>query len=515
MSGAAFESLLARSRPADPRRDLLEGAAVRILARVAVLQGLDPAPARQLRRRVSGARAAAALALVVLASPASGPSRTGAVPALPPAPCAGPWACVVAPALNGDPAAKRSLREMGAEGRELLWSAAEAGSPEALPLLRGWGQLKDAREVRRAANLVLVPAASAEALDMLASGPVADAAAPLATLLVERPALEAPVVSTLRRLAARGAREDVLRALLAGAAAGRSLAAAAAVELGPSSTGDRLLVLLPARQFEEAPLADALRSARPTTIARVLRRAEEGDDRALAWAAAARLEGAVPLLHATAVGADVAPAWHALERLAHVGGTEAWLALARGTEAPAGARALELLATMGPADVAGLSARARSSVRDRAAALWALACAGDAGLDALAGFGRRPACVPETLAALERSPLGGAAARLAELGAGYDSALPVIEALGRRLVAGHADAGPALLALGRTGPRRAALEALFGAGEAGERFLTLAAGDPALGADVRALLARSGGRGAEVPRGSAHPPPRCGGTRNL
>jgi hypothetical protein len=519
MSGASLHSLLERARPADPRGAVLEGAAVRVLARVAVLQGLEPVAVPTLRRRVSGALAAAALVVVVLASPAGDRGGTERSAPDPSAPCAGPWACVVAPALGGDAAARRRLREMGAAGRELLWSAAETGRYEALHLLRGWGRLRDGHEMRRAANLALRPEAAPEALDLLASGPAADAAAPLGALLVERPTLEAPVVAALRRLATRGAREDVVRALLAGAVAGRPLAAAAAVELGSASTGDRLLVLLPASRFEDPALADALRRARPTVVARVLRRAEEGDDRALAWAAAAGLEGAVPLLFATAVGADLAPAWHALERIAQVGGTEAWLALARSTEAPAGARALELLAALGPAEVAALRGRALASVRDRPAALWALACASDAGLDALAGFGRRPACVTETLAALERSPRAGAAERLAALGAAYDSALPVVEALGRRLAAGHTDAGPALLALGRGGPRRAALEALFGAGEAGAQYLTLAARDPALTADVRALLARACGRTGEVPRGggaSAPPPPRrAGASRTL
>jgi hypothetical protein len=111
--------------------------------------------------------------------------------------------------------------------------------------------------------------------------------------------------------------------------------------------------------------------------------------------------------------------------------------------------------------------------------------------------------------------VAGAAARLTTLAARYDSPLPVIEALARRLARGHVDAGPALLAVGRGGPRRAALEALFGAGEAGEPYLTLASRDPALTAELRALLARSASRAPEVPRGTPGHPPRPGGARSL
>lgn len=484
MTPDLLDRLLLEARPRDPDAGPLERAAVRVLARVAVLEGLAPPSGRTLRRRVAGALAAAALLLVVALAPASVGRPPGAGGDATAVPCAGHGAgeqaaCWVSAALRGDLAARRHVKGLGAVGRDLLWRAAEAGQAEALRLLRGWGRLTGAGEVARAAVLVTQPSTAAEALDLLVTEPNAGGAEPLAGLLVERADLEVAVVGALRRLAARGERAEAVRALLTGAAAGRVHAAAAAVDLGPVSTVDQLLAWVPAARFEEPELAAALTRARPTVAARVLRRAEAGSDAALAWAAAAALDGAVPLLQAQALEGDVARAWHALDRLARVGGTAAWLAVARSTETRAGPRALERLATLPAAAVAALAELAVRSTRDRGAALWALACAGDPGLEALAGLGRRPALAPETLAALERSPSAGASERLRDLGLAGDSALAAIEALGRRLAAGHDDAGPVLVALSRRGPRRAALEALSVAGVPGERFFADAAGAPA------------------------------------
>jgi hypothetical protein len=522
MSRATLDSLLADACPAELHGAHLQGPAVRVLARVAVLQGMPAPEARALHtrvagllaRRVSGALAVAALLLVVVLAPRGSCSKesarapVGDLPSSVDAACRGPWACVLVPALSGDTTARRRLRQMGAEGRDLLWSAAEAGQPEALRLLRGWGRLVDAGEVVRVRRLAASPATSPEALDLLVAQPNAAGAEPLAVLLVGEAALEVPVVDALRRLAARGEREEALRALLTGAAAGRAEAAAAAVDLGPASVVDRLLVVLPPAQFESRALAAALERARATVAARVLRRAEGGDEVALAWACAAGLEEAVPLLHTRAVDEDVAEGWHALDRLAQVGGTEAWLAVARSTESAAGSHALERLASLSGSTVEALVARAARSVRDRGAALWALACAREQGLTALETLGRRPALAPEVLAALERSPCEGAAERLRALGTSCDSALPAVQALGRRLLAGHRDAGAALVTLSHTGSRRAALQALAAAGDAGERFLAQAGAEPA--------SARGSSPGAEGPTGPVpRPPSRAARVRTL
>ena len=85
-----------------------------------------------------------------------------------------------------------------------------------------------------------------------------------------------------------------------------------------------------------------------------------------------------------------------------------------------------------------------------------VAAGGSNGLAALTQLGARPAYTPDVVEALACSPCSGASERLLELAARHDSPLPIVEALGRRLAAGHPDAGSALLALGRQGAARAA-----------------------------------------------------------
>jgi hypothetical protein len=208
----------------------------------------------------------------------------------------------------------------------------------------------------------------------------------------------------------------------------------------------------------------------------------------------------VPALLHDAVGEDEARAALALGRLAGIGSADAWLAVARALEAPAGAYARELLARLPFAAAEALDARARESARDRSAALCALAASGAAGLDRVVALGRRPALTPEALAALADSPCVGATERLVALAATLDSPLPGVVALGRRLARGHGEAGVELLALSRAGPRRAALEQIAGAGEAGERFLARALLDAELAPTARKLTARSAAVAARAGR---------------
>ncbi len=478
-----LDRLLAGARPGDPTGLGLERACVRVLARVASLEGSVPPAPRALRRCVAAVLAAVMVLAFALGGSTSGGAGTASGPSL----AGQTTSCfdAIAAALRGEWGARRSLRRSGAVGRACVWSAIEAGQGEALRLLRDSGHALSVEELERVCALALRPELTRPAVEALAEEPARVAGDRLGRLLVGEAGLEGPVVAALQRVAARGGRSEAVEALLAGAAAGRTLAAQAVVLLGPSSCGERLLVLLPEAVLGSEPLGQALAEARPTFIARVVRRAEAGDERALAWAANARLAACVPLLHAQAVEPDVPVARKALVALARIGTTDAWLAVARSTAAAAGETAYEQLAQLDEGAVRSLVARVESSARDRTAGLLALACGGPEGLAGLARLGARPAFGPAVIDCLAASPCRGAAERLLELARGHDTPLPIVAALGRRLALGHADAGGALLALGRQGASRAAVQALAAAGEPGERFLALAALDPALGEEAR------------------------------
>lgn len=488
MSRLDLDRLLEGARPEDPTGLRLERACVRVLARLAAREGgsleggAPPAP-RDLRRRVAAALATVMALALTLGGSAGGRSEGARGPSLAVLPASCP--SVVAAALRGEVGARRSLWRAGPAGRDCVWSAIDAGQGEALRLLRDGGRALSPTDLERLSVLALRPELSRQAVEVLAEEPARVACDWLAGLLVAEAGLEGPVVAALEGVAARGGRSEAIEALLAGAAAGRILAARAVVVLGSASSVERLLVLLPEAVLEGEVLARALAEARSTVAARVLRRAEGGDERALAWAAAARLDASVPLLHARAVEPDLAVARRALLGLAHVGTTDAWLAVARSTAAAAGETASELLAHLDADAARSLVARVEASARDRAAGLLALACGGPQGLAGLTRLGSRPAFCPAVIDSLAASPCRGAAERLLELARGHDTPLPIVAALGRRLALGHAEAGGALLALGRQGSSRAAVQALAAAGEPGERFLALAALDPVLGEEAR------------------------------
>jgi hypothetical protein len=493
MSRATLHALLRDARPADPERPALDQAAVRVLARVAVLQG-DALPApRALRRRVAAALAAVVMAALTAATPSSEPQRSATDSA-----ALGP-ADVLA-ALDGRREARRRLAQAGAAGIQAVWTVAEAGRPDALRLLKPLWPAQGARQRERLEAAVARPDLGAEALDVLLSEPAGVAGPTLARILVTRPELEASVVERLDRLARRGARSEAVAALLEGAAAGRRAAAVLAVEHGPAGVVDGLLARLSETALGDARLGSALAAARPTLAARVVERALAGDRGALAWAATARRSEVVPALLHEAVGDDEERAVLALDRLAEIGSTEAWLAVARALEAPAGVHARELLARLPFAAAEELDARARGSARDRSAALCALAASGAAGLDRVLALGRRPALTPEALAALADSPCAGASDRLVALAGSLDSPLPGVLALGRRLARGHGEAGDALLAVSRAGPRRAALEQIAGAGEHGAQFLARALLDAELAPTARKLTARTAAPAARASR---------------
>jgi|GEM_PF-6871707 len=518
MNRLDLDRLLTRARPGDPTGLVLERAAVRVLARVASregasLEGRAPPSLAALRRRVVAALAAIMLLAFALGGSAGGGSAGGGS-------AGGKFengafqgggaggssiatlrtSCpdVVAAALRGEVGARRSLRQAGAVGRACVWSAIDAGQGEALRLLREGGRALPEADLERVCALALRPELARLAVEALAEEPARVACDRLGRLLVTQAGLEGLLVTALQRVAVRGGRFEAVEALLSGAAAGRTLAARAVVLLGPASSAERLLVLLPAAALESEDLVVALAAARSTFVARVLRRAEAGDQKALAWAVGARLAACVPLLHAQAVEPDEQIARAALAGLARIGTTEAWLALARSTAAAAGETAHELLAHLDATAALLLVARIESSARDRAAGLAALASGGPQGLAALARLGAKPAFAPAVIDSLTVSPCRGAAERLLELAQGHDTALPIVAALGRRLALGHADAGGALLALGRQGASRAAVKALEAAGERGERFLALAALDPALGEGPRPYAQR-GVPGDRVP----------------
>jgi hypothetical protein len=398
---------------------------------------------------------------------------------------------------RGEWAARGRLRAAGAAGREALWRALEDGTFRGREAsgLRWWaegGPPLAPTEVGRAVALALRTARPRESLAVLAQAAPRGLSEALASVLVREPDVEEDVVAVLEQLAARGVRREALDALLAGASAGRGLAAAAAVGLASPSGIDRLLVLLPPARFAEVPLARALADGRITLQAHVLRQAVAGHEGALAWAAAARLDGAVPLCLALAVGPDAARAEGALAQLEAIGSTDAWLAIARAVDGVAGEAARTRLTSLDAAAAAGLAERARRDVRDRPAALAALASGSAVGLAALERLAERPALAPEVLLALSAAPSAAASAGLLRLAARSDSPLPMLAALQRRLVAGDAEAGIALADLARRpGQRRAVLQALDAAGSAGAVFRALAQGaDPRPAAVARPVPRR-------------------------
>ena len=387
-------------------------------------------------------------------------------------------------------------------------SPATAGA--VLALLSASGGLRGDREASRIALLVADPAVRDVAVGLLAAAPTTAGVEQLGQLLLERPEVETAVVGGLASAARHGRRTTAVAALLRGAARGRVEAAAAAIRLGSGRVALDVLAALPRRHLDDARIARACREASPTTRDRLVRRAAGGDERVLAVAASARLDGVVPMLEREAREGDAATARSAVDALARQERGEAWLALARALDGEAGMEARALLGTMPRSGVAHLARVARAEPRQRAVAIQGLSLAGGAGLDALARLATRPALYGLVVDVLERAPAPGAVDVLAGLATGGHDEGRALVALSRRLEDGDRRAGTALLALVEDHDSRQALRLLarYGAG-AGLDWLARVAVRPSLPPAARAQLRRALRR-AQIAEGG---PPRTAARR--
>jgi hypothetical protein len=504
----SLHARLRAARPPDSCGEPVERAAVRVLARLAVLEaGARNRRGRGVARRAVAVGALGALAfLVPVSSGVSGGARE--MRCAHPAAATVSWSRRVTAALGGDVLARRSVLHGGLPARAALLARAEARGPgavAALDLLGQAGALRGSREVARVARLVDEPALARPAARLLAAALGPGGVERLGARLAEVPSAEAVLVDALSAAAAAGRRGAAVEALLRGAVAGRRRAAAAAVALaGAGRIGD-VVRRLPHDLLRDPGVLSAMRRAPVTERACLVRLGARGEMAALVLAAAAGLRGVVAPLAARSLEGRSLEAGAAVDLLAEAGGARAWLALARALAGPAGARARVRLQEAPAAAATALAERARTSPREAPAALAALAARGD--VSVLARLGEVARLAPEVVRALAACPgpaAGGALARLAARPALRGVAL---DALGRRLAGGQAEAGARLLALARAGQARAVLRVLLGCGAPGRQVLRAAAADPALGARAREALARDDARAppARVARAGSAP----------
>ena len=520
----ASGDLLARvrcARKADPSRADATQVAVRVLARLAILEAapamaLTP-PLRAWSARRGGEAAAAALVAVALVSWGAldaGTARTISVSTVPGADvraqgrAAASWCARARAAVAGDTLERQRLIHGGVPARGALLSLAAAAGADAvgaLDLLGAAGGARGTAEMARVARLVVTADLAAPAIGLLARDLGTDGARHLGLLLVAQPHLEVPLVAALETVAASGRRRSAFEGLLAGARAGRDGAAAAAVEVGGAERLERLLAVLPGRGAPAPALVEALRRAPATTRARLAHLAGTGDGRVLALAAAADAPGVVARLAAEALAEDPARALHAVRLLAGRDDLEAHVALARALDGAAQDRARTALQRLGPDAVAGLVAHARGAGRHAAAALRALAATG--AVEALLGIARESRLAPDVLRALAEArgeAVDGALAQLAARPALREGALQI---LAQRVRRGDVQAGAVLLDLARRGHARRVIRLLEDAGSPGHTVLQCAAADPILRLRVREALHGSG-PGSEAPRRPARDPHR-------
>jgi hypothetical protein len=415
---------------------------------------------------------------------------------------------LVEAAVRGDPIARERVLGAGVEGRTALLRRAQAGlarSAEALRMLRAAGGVRSADEAAAIGDLVADPALRAEALDLLVADVGAAGSERLGALLVESPGTAPEVAAALARLGGQGRRESAIRALLVGAAAGRPEAAAEAVRLGGAPVLDRLLDALPEACLGEPSLAAAVRDGPSTVASRLLRLAEAGDERALALAVATGADDVAPLLVARSLGEDRPVAERAVVSLGRLRGATRWLGLARALDGPAAESAARALAAAPREALRALRDLALDSGADRAVAMAGLAAIGPDGLAIVERMASRPAYVPVALRALEGSPRPEASVVLAGLASRTGLLRPAADALGRRLGAGHAEAGELLLALGARGEEQAAVAALLLGGAPGEERLREAARTPGMARFALPALERASQRSRDAVEAAAAP----------
>jgi len=473
MSRGTLLAMLREAREPDAAlvRDA-DATAVRVLARVAALEGARALRGR--RRPVARALALAAALLLLLARHAGDEPRSPS-------------------------AAARPAR--GPAARELLLARAESAAdaaPDALRELARLGGPVGFSEARRVAALAADERLRAPALSLLARSRGDSGASALGDALLREPALVGPVVAALSRIAADGRPGLALEALRRGAQAGIPEAAAASVRLGGLEDLGRVLRDAPERAFAGPALAAAVRDAGAAVRASLVRRAARGEARALRLAAVAGL-GDLPAALVAHVR-DARLAGPAVAAIAAVGGPAAWRVLPLALGGPADAEARDAIRWL-PAGAAAVfvDGAMRQGGAGAEAYLDALAELGDAGLGAIVALGARPSLAPRAVAALERSRASGASDALRSMGVRAALALDAVRALAARLDAGDASAAGALLALARTGPARAALDALAASGEAGAPSLREALTDLRLKRLALGALRRAGRRPFPAP----------------
>lgn len=480
---------LRAARPEDPGAAEAERAAVRVLARVAVLEAGGHVTRRRRMGRVAGRRAVVAAAVLLACLVLTGQIHERAQPAGPDAVMIeptreatphDPWDAAITAALAGDDLARRSVRHGGLGARRALlavtaehaaarrYTEARAG----LALLAAGGPLRGETACRQVAAVAAHPALGTQAVALLARAWGPYGVRELERLLVEQHDAEAAVVAALEGMAAAGRREAALRALLSGAARGRAGAVPAALRVGGAAGLPRVLAAAPTSLLRAPAVVRVVERGPVTLRQRVLRLAARGDGEALALAAHARVPGIVAQLGVEAADADPARARRAVALLAAHGGLPATLALARALDGAAHETARAHLAGLPAAMDERLRRHVRGDVRDATPVIAAFGVRGARGVDALAALAADARLAPRALAALGRMDAPGAADALARLAARPALASGAIEALVARRLAGdpaavaHLDAlvqGPhgrivarALRAVGLGVPRPAA-----------------------------------------------------------
>jgi hypothetical protein len=530
---------VAAQRPADPEPLEVQAAAVRVLARVAVLEaGAAAGSRRPPRAPIRGRVAVAALLLFVLlpvfrgarqqtriapapqdaaqqgdARAGAGEARTGAAAMARAG--RGTWYGRAEAAVDGDAVQRARVLGGGRAAREALLQVADFDAERgagALALLRIAGRLRGRRECAAVERLARRTALRPAALALLAGESGRRGVESLGGLLRDEPAAEADAVAALLQVAAQGRREAALEALLSGARAGRARAAAAALEVGGSGGLTRVLAALPPGFASHPGLVEALGAAPETTRARLLRLAAHGEARALLLAVAGRLPGTVDILAVRSRAGERAQAESAVEALVALDTTASWVCVGRALDGPGRAAALRALRVASPETLDGLVNQARASHRDAPAACAALAAAGPTGTRCLVAMAAERRLAPLGLAALEAAPTPFASLGLGQLAARRSYAVDAIDALRRRLTAGHAEAGDVLLGLAQGRQERSVLRALEQAGAAARAPLERAASEERLGGWARATLERldETERRAEPQTARLRSPPRRG-----
>ena len=416
-----LDDALRAARPDDPSAEAAEQSAVRVLARVAVLEaGARTTPRRRPWRRM-------AAAAVVLGAIGLLPQATNEHPPMPgpegstdashePATSEDPtWAVHITDALDGDELARRRVVRGGLAARRALLDTAEADGAYgrydrargSLALLGEAGRLRDEKESRRVGGLAAHRELVGTAAPLLAGAWGPYGVRELERLLIEDHEAEDAVVAALETMASAGRRAPALRALLAGAARGRVHASAAAVRVGGAGGIERVVAVTSPRALQGPELRRAVQAASVTLRTRLLRLAERGNTGALLLASHAQVPGIVDRLATEALSDEPARARRAVDLLAEHGGLRATLALARAMEGEAGEAARFRIEAM-PASVdAALVEHARRHTRDGATVIAALVAREDSGAEALATLVRVPRFTERALRALADLAVGG------------------------------------------------------------------------------------------------------------